>query len=144
MFNGREKFWASIVGGVVMLWIVGAAVFTWASSASSPGSTDADYQAAANSMRAYDVPVPVPVRAQDAYVEQLRLVVPKCTESLKQLAYLFVQAANDQNRAQGRRNLTSFGMLSAYNNWTSQRVVANRCTTEVLSDEAVLADSVGS
>lgn len=144
MFNGREKFWAGIVGGIVVLWVVGAVLWTAWHKQPAPGRSDADFQAAATSMRVYDTPVPVPLQPLDVYVAQLRAAAPKCTESLTQIIDLFRQTVTDQDTAQGRNDLTVLEMLSAYNNWaTGQHVTLGSCTLEVSRVEPMLADSIG-
>lgn len=131
MFNGREKFWASIVGGIAVLWIIGAAVFAVLRPVPVTTPTDADYQAAANVMYRFDARLVPGVATADFYVTQLRLVAPKCTESLMQVVDLFEEATIQEDNVRKVDNVVSIDVLTAYSAATSKRVGSSPCAADV-------------
>lgn len=124
----REKKWFA-AGAIAVLWIGGAVLWSgWHKAPTAAGSTDADYQAAANVMFRFDgLKVGAgEIPSTDTYVAQLKLVKPKCTETLMQVVDLFEDAASLSHVG-----ATSIQTLTAYNATNSKRVGPSPCRADV-------------
>lgn len=82
-------------------------------------------------MHRFDARLQPGVAAADFYVAQLRLVAPKCTESLMQVVDLFENAAIQQGNVLKADNVVSIDILTAYNAATSERAEASLCAGDV-------------